>query len=117
MNNNEKNIVDKFLDKYDQLESKKKVDVKTYYRPPVGKCIIGFIFCLVFFIILLGLFNFSMVYLVVFFGNLFGLVYFGLNLFSKKGFVLTMKHRVSKEYIDELNKSIDDEMDKIEYKE
>ena len=56
-------------------------------------------------------------FFLLFFGDLVIVLFYGINLFTKKGFVLTMKHRVSKEYVDELNKSIDDEMDKIEYKE
>ena len=33
--NNNKNIFDKFLDKYDELSSKKKVNVEAYYRPSI----------------------------------------------------------------------------------
>ena len=117
MKDKKKNVFDTFLEKYDEYSSRKHVELEEYYRPSKAKCIFGFVFCLIFFLIILRLFTFSIVYFVIFFGVLICLLYYGINLFTKKGFVLTMKHRVSKEYIDELNKSIDDEMDKIEYKE
>lgn len=99
MNENNKNIFDKFLDTYDKYNAKKKVNVETYYRPSKAKCIFGFIFCLIFFIILIRIFNFSLMYLFLFIGDLICLVYFGLNLFTERGFVIKQKHYVPEEYL------------------
>lgn len=99
MNDNKKNLFDKFLDTYDNLSSKKKVNVETYYRPSKAKCIFGFIFCLIFLLILLRIFHFSIIYLVIFIGDLICLLYFGLNLFTEKGFVVKQKHYVPEEYL------------------
>lgn len=97
--NDKKNIIDSFLDKYDELESKKKVKVETYYRPSKGKCIFGFIFCLIFLLILLRIFHFSIVYMFIFIGDILCLIYFGLNLFTKNGFVVKQKFSVPEEYL------------------
>ncbi len=94
-----KNIIDSFLDKYEEIGSKKKVNVETYYRPSTGKCIFGFIFCLIFLLILLRIFHFSIVYMFIFIGDIICLLYFGLNLFTKKGFVIRQKHSVPEEYL------------------
>lgn len=97
--NDKKNIIDSFLDKYDELESKKNVKVETYYRPSKGKCIFGFVFCLIFLLILLRIFHFSIVYMFIFIGDLLCLIYFGLNLFTKNGFVVKQKFSVPEKYL------------------
>lgn len=106
--NEKKNLIDNFLDKYDEYSAKKKVNVETYYRPSKVKCIFGFIFCLVFFLILLRIFHFSIIYLVIFIGDLVCLLYFGLNLFTEKGFVVKQKYYVSEEYLTQANEEQDD---------
>lgn len=99
MNDNKKNLIDSFIEKYDEYNSKKKVKVETYYRPSKAKSIFGFVFCLIFFLILLRIFHFSVIYLVIFIGDLVCLLYFGLNLFTKNGFVVKQKFSVPEEYL------------------
>ena len=99
MNDDKKNILDNFLEKYEQMSSKKKVNVETYYRPSKAKCIFGFIFCLIFLIILIRIFTFNIVFFVIFFGDLFCLIYFGLNSFTQKGFVIKQKYSVPEKYL------------------
>ena len=111
--NNNKNIFDKFLDKYDDLNSKKKVNVETYYRPSKGKCIFGFIFCLIFLLILIRIFTFSIVYMFIFVGDIVCLLYFGLNLFTKRGFIVKQKYYVPEEYL----KNDEDKQEDVDNKE
>lgn len=97
--NDKKNLIDSFLDKYEEMGAKKKVNIETYYRPSKVKSIFGFIFCLIFFLILLGIFHFSIVYMVIFIGDIVCLLYFGINLFTKNGFVIKQKYSVPEEYL------------------
>ena len=99
MKDDKKNIVDSFLDKYEEMSSKKKVNIETYYRPSKAKCIFGFIFCLIFMLILIRIFTINIVFFVIFFGDMACLIYFGLNLFTEKGFVIKEKYRVPEEYL------------------
>ncbi len=101
MKDDKKNIVDSFLDKYEEMSSKKKVNIETYYRPSKAKCIFGFIFCLIFMFILIRIFAFNIVFFVIFFGDLVCLIYFGLNLFTEKGFVIKQKYRVPEHYLNQ----------------
>lgn len=124
MKNGNKNVFDTFLEKYDEYASKRSVEIEEYYRPSKLKCIFGFGFSLVFFIIMLGLFNFSIIYFVILIGTILCLLYYGLNLFTEKGFVVKKKYSVPEEYlkndedddynnleIDNYNEDIDDEED------
>lgn len=117
--NNKKNVLDSFLDKYEEINSTKKVDVETYYRPSKAKSIFGFIFCLIFMIILIRIFTFNIVFFVIFFGDLMCLIYFGLNLFTKNGFVIKQKYRVSEDYLkeDEQDDVFEKEEEEIENEE
>jgi hypothetical protein len=108
--NDKKNILDKFLDGYDELNSRKKVNVETYYRPSKGKCIFGFIFCLMFMLILIRIFTFSIVFFFIFIGDLICLIYFGLNLFTKNGFVIKQKHLVPEEYLESDENEYEEEL-------
>ena len=116
MKDNKKNVFDTFLEKYDEYSSKKHVELEEYYRPSKAKCIFWFVFCLIFFLIILRLFTFSIVYFVIFFGVLICLLYYGINLFTKKGFVLKKKYRVPEEYLKQYNEeeynnlSLDEDM-------
>lgn len=106
MKDNKKNVFDTFLEKYDEYSSRKKVDIETYYRPEKGKCIFGFVFCLLFFFILIRVFTFSIVYFVILIGDFICLLYFGINLFTKKGIVIRRKHSVPEEYIKEAEEDV-----------
>lgn len=116
-NDKKNNLLDNFLEKYEQIGSVKKVNVETYYRPSKPKCIFGFIFCLIFFLILIRIFTFSIVYFVIFFGDLIILTYFGLNLFTKRGFVIKQKHYVPKEYVTEDEEQEEEKNEEIDEKE
>ena len=116
MKDKKKNVFDTFLEKYDEYSSRKHVELEEYYRPSKAKCIFGFVFCLIFFLIILRLFTFSIVYFVIFFGVLICLLYYGINLFTKKGFVFKKKYRVPEEYLKQYNEeeynnlSLDEDM-------
>lgn len=99
MNNNEKNIFDKFLDNYDKLNSKRNKFgyQKVYTKPTKIRCIIGFIFSLIFLILLIRLFVFKLLYFVILIIDLLILLYYSLNLFTKKGFPLPVTIRVDTE--------------------
>ena len=99
MKDGKKNVFDTFLEKYDEYSSKKRVDIETYYRPSKGKCIFGFGFCLILFLILVRFFHLSIVYFVILIGVLVCLMYYGLNLFTKKGFIIKKKHNIPEEYL------------------
>lgn len=110
MKDGNKNVFDTFLEKYDEYSSRKHVDFEEYYRPSKTKSIFGFVFCLIFFLIILRLFTFSIVYFVIFFGVLICLLYYGVNLFTKNGFVIKKKYRVPEEY---LKQSEDDDYNNL----
>ncbi len=85
MDNNEKNIVDKFLDGYEYANSERKCYKRVYQKPSKIKAIIGFIFSLIFFIILIRLFVFKILYFIILIGDIVVCSYYGINLFTKKG--------------------------------
>lgn len=85
MDNNEKNIVDRFLDGYEYANSDRKYYKRVYQRPSKLKAIVGFGFSLIFFIILIRLFVFKLLYFVILLGDLAILAYYGINLFTKNG--------------------------------
>ncbi len=88
MENKEKNIVDKFLDGYEQANNDKVIYKRVYQRPSKIKAIVGFVFSLIIFIILIRYFVFKLLYFVILLGDLSFLSYYGLNLFTEKGFGL-----------------------------
>ena len=59
MNNKERNIIDKFLDSYEKSSNTKKSYVRIYQRPSKLKSLLGFIFSLLCFIVLIRLFDSS----------------------------------------------------------
>ena len=86
--NHEKNNIDRFLDNIEKRSNKKVQYIKVYEKPTKAKCIIGFVFSLIFMVILLGLFSFNLMYFVLLIGCGLVLVFFGVNLFTEKGFGL-----------------------------
>lgn len=88
MNNGEKNIIDKFLDSYAKHGEKKTKTVRVVVKPSKLKCIGGFIFSLIIFIILLTFFTFNLTYFAMLIGDLLIMLYYGINLFTEKGFGL-----------------------------
>ena len=86
-----KNKLDVFLELYENSGKSKRRLKKIYYKPSLGKCIFGFLFSFLFFLILLFVFGFQIkfMYFLLLFGDGIILFYYGVNLFSKKGIYLT----------------------------
>lgn len=85
--NNNRGIVDKFLDGYDNYNDKKKQTqlVTVYVRPSKFKSIVGFIFCSLLFILLITMFSFNLIYFITLFVTLGVAIYYGINLFTPNG--------------------------------
>lgn len=81
----DKGMVDKFLEAYDKHSNKKTEYRRIIVKPSKAKCIFGFLFSLVFFLIVLSLFSFNFTYFIFFFGSLAVVLYYGINLFTEKG--------------------------------
>jgi len=84
-NNGNKNIVDKFLDAYESQNTKNVEYVRTFKRPSKVKSIFGFIVSLIFFVILIRLFTLQIVYFFLLIGDVLILIFYGINVFTKKG--------------------------------
>lgn len=85
MENKEKNIIDKFLDRYEDINNSNIRYKKVYQRPSKFKSLMGFIFSLFVLIILLSMFVFKLLYLILVIGVILTSLYYGINLFTKKG--------------------------------
>lgn len=87
MDDKNKNIIDKFLDAYDSANADSKTSSykRVYFRPSKFKCIVGLIFSGLIMFVLLGIFSFNFMYLIIFLVDLLFLLYYGINLFTKKG--------------------------------
>lgn len=109
MNDDKKNIFDNFLDQYDKFSSKKRVNIETYYKPSKAKSLFGFIFCTIFMLILIRIFSFNVIFMFIFLGDLVCLVYFALNLFTKKGFLVKQKYYVPEDYLIQEDESNNEE--------
>lgn len=101
MNNKERNIVDKFLDVYDKQSTSNVEYKRIYVKPTKGASLLGFIVSLILFIIIVGFFSFSFMYFLLFFGCLVVVIYYGLNLFTEKGFGLPRTVAVPKSESDD----------------
>ncbi len=89
-NKKDKNLVDMFLDGYSVAndESSNMKYKKIYRKPSKVKCIIGFIFCLLILIILIRHFVFKLIFFLILIGDILILLFYGINLFTKKGWGL-----------------------------
>lgn len=85
---NNKNIVDKFLEGYENINKEKVVYKRVYKYPKKIESIIGFSFSLLILIILISIFSFNGIYLFLLVMDILVVIYYGLNLFTKKGFGL-----------------------------
>lgn len=83
--NDNKRILDKFLDSYDKYTEKKTKLVRIYVVPTKIRSFFGFLFSGIFFILLLTMFNFNLVYFMLLLGSLSIAIYYGINLFTDKG--------------------------------
>lgn len=97
MNNKDKNIIDRFLDDYEAVDTSKDYQ-KVYRKPSKGKSISLFIVCIIFLILLILFmgFSFNMVNIVLYGGDLVLIIYYGINAFTKKGFVLPKYEKIKK---------------------
>ncbi len=100
MNDKNKNIVDKFLDIYDEQNSNGAQYQKIYVRPSKTASFIGFVVSLFIFIIILSIFSLNIMFFLMFFICLGVLLYYGINLFTKKGIGLPRTIVVPKKYED-----------------
>lgn len=88
MTNKDKNIVDKFLDSYEDYNNHRVKYKRIIVRPSKFNTVIGFIFSFGFFIILIRFFIVKPFYFIFLIGDILSLIYYSLNLFTKKGFGL-----------------------------
>lgn len=89
MKNNNTNIIDKFLSKYEEMNNSSNSSYRRVYTKPTKmKSICGFAFSLLLFIFLIRLFVFKLQYFIFLIVDLLVLAYYGLNLFTKNGFPL-----------------------------
>jgi len=82
------NIVDKFLDRVEKEANKKIVYQRVYMRPSKVKSVIGFIVSLICFIVMIGLFSFTIFFWVLFLLNIVLLLFYAVNAFTEKGIAL-----------------------------
>ena len=104
MNNN--SVVDKFLDKYDKYNNKRTKYTRIYVKPTKLRSGFGFVFSLIFFILMLTMFTFKLVYFLLLFGSLGICIYYGINLFTDRGIGLPRTVEVPKDY--EENSEVND---------
>lgn len=108
MNNKERNVVDKFLDGYEYANNEKTVYKRVYQRPSKLKSVLGFIFSLIFFIILIRFFVFKVLYFVILLFDLAILAFYSINLFTEKGIGLPKTIEVLEENKEEATKDNED---------
>ncbi len=100
-NKNNKNIIDRFLEGYADAneDSKQSIYKRVYQKPSKIKCILGFTISALIMLFLIRLFNLKFMFLLIFFGDLAVLLFYGLNLFTKKGIAIP-KYVKKDEYTD-----------------
>ena len=103
MKNGEKNIVDKFLDGYEDLNNQPNNKVRVYQKPTKFVCIRNFILGIAILFVLLFVFGFhtSFGYILFFLADLIVVLFYGINLFTKDGVKLPTYVRVKKDEEDE----------------
>ena len=107
MDNKDRNVLDRFLDNYEKQNESNIVYKKVYEKPSKGKTIIGFIFSLGFFIILIRHFLLKPFYFFFLIGDILVLIYYSLNLFTKKGFALPKTLAIKEEKDDKSDEGDD----------
>lgn len=100
-NQNDKNIIDKFLEGYAVANENSKQDPyqRVYQKPSKFKCIVGFIFSALIMFFLIRIFKLNFMFLLIFFIDLVVLIFYGVNLFTKKGIAIP-KYVKKDEYTD-----------------
>ncbi len=105
-NKDDKNIIDKFLEGYTVANRNVSNTTykKSYQKPSKFKCIFGFIFSLIVFIILIRVFRTSILFFFILIGDLLCLIFYGVNLFTKKGIGIPKYVKDNKEDYDKKHK-------------
>ena len=85
MKNDEENIIDKFLNRYDMINNYSGNYQKIYKKPSKIKSIIGFISSLALLLILIRFFVFKLIYFMMLIPVILVFIYYAVNLFTKKG--------------------------------
>ena len=90
-NENEKNVVDKFLDKYEEVGVTRPDKVRVYKKPSKFICIRNFIISVLILFVMLFVFGFhkSLSYVLFLLADLCIALFYGINLFTKDGIALT----------------------------
>lgn len=103
MKNDEKNIVDKFLDGYENLNDESNRKVRVYQKPTKFVCIRNFGLGIAILFILLFVFGFhlNLGYILFLLVDLVVVLFYGINLFTKDGIKLPTYVRVKKEKDDD----------------
>ncbi len=93
------NGIDKIINKIDEVGNKNYQYVRVYNKPGKVKSAIGFVAALIFFIIMIGLFSWNVMYFVMLIGSVLIMLFFGINLFTKKGFGIpkTVRYEIKPE--------------------
>ena len=97
MDPNEKNVVDKFLETYEDIGNNTTRKVRVYKRPSQVKCIIYFVLSVLIFltiIIKIG-FYLNLPFILFLLADIAVGAFYGYNLFSKKGIGLPTYERVN----------------------
>ncbi len=97
----DKNIIDKFLEGYAVANEKSKYNAykRIYQKPAKGKCIGGFIFSAFIMLFLIRSFRINFMFLLIFFTDLVIVLFYGINLFTRKGIPIP-KYVKASEYTD-----------------
>lgn len=84
------NLFDKFLDRYDAINQRNaRIEYRRIIKKPKKfESVLGFVVSLVVLIVLIRYFSPTGMYFVILIGDLLFLAYYGVNLFTKKGFGL-----------------------------
>lgn len=100
-------LLDKVLDKLHDNNTSYVEYTKIYYRPTKVKSIVGFVISLLFFLILLsGAVYSSPLFWGVIIIDFIILLYYGINLFTKDGFLIPKYVILPKEENEEINEEI-----------
>ena len=96
-----KNIIDKFLEGYAVAneDSKQNPYKRVYQRPSKFKSIVGFIFSALIMFFLIRIFQFNFMFFLIFIPDLIILIFYSINLFTKKGIAIP-KYVRKDEYTD-----------------
>ncbi len=104
----ENRTIEKFLDYYRDKSNEEYVYQKVYEKPSKIKLVIKFAMCLfLMFLILRFLLSPTIMFALIFVVDLLACLYYGYNLFSKKGFLIGKTVKFKKSELEELQNDED----------